>query len=326
MMDRNFGPPPASVPLSIAFWTSSPKTAVPPSKRQRREGAPTADLLKVARAKDEWAERARAWDHGEDDDDREDECELAVLVAQGVDRSFFDQPAAEEAGVRYDLALSGDLRVVEMPRTPHSVATNEVAWQLKSYARGPAALLPAGNGLLCGSGGDVEHALGISAVDGHLLTSATSPEELSGGRQEAYPRLVVEVEHGHRTPRASMQHASRILHTPHIRAFLLLLLHSRNVQGRFAAAAVLWAKDAAGVVQLVRVVSFGPARAPVPVAAAAGGWVTAAAGPATVAVPVAAVFFQYWDPAAAAPMPVSEATPHLEIDLALLRAELDKTL
>eukprot|EP00727_Mastigamoeba_balamuthi_P004905 m51a1_g14412 putative cop9 signalosome complex subunit 3 (629) ;mRNA; r:441879-445489 len=178
-----------------------------------------------------------------------DECELAVLVARGVDASFFGRGVAEE-GVVYELTLDGDLRIVEIPNAPHGSATGEIAGRLRNYRVAVAPLLPAGNrlGFCCHT--DVAHELGINIPDGFLKPNVPSPAELAGGHAVAFPRLVVEVEYLHRTPRASRGYASLLMHTAHIRALLLVHVYPRNTAGLFAAAAVLWAKNAAGAVQL----------------------------------------------------------------------------
>eukprot|EP00727_Mastigamoeba_balamuthi_P003462 m51a1_g13112 hypothetical protein (361) ;mRNA; f:26-1847 len=232
-----------------------------------------------------------------------------------------------------------------MPLDPHATATDEISGQLGNYRMGPVAgLLPANNPLCGASNGRVSHALGVNDVDNYIRPTRASPAELAG-RAAPFPRLVVEVEYRHRSPRASKAHGSRLLHTAPIRAFLLFQIYPRNAAGLFAAAAVLWAKNAAGVAQLVSAISFGSAELsaatrlafagaipaalmPAGVAALpavpAAAWARAATGPATITVPATAMLNDYWDPAAAAAMPVpvppaAGAPPDLVFDLVPLR-------
>ncbi len=87
-----------------------------------------------------------------------------------------------------------------------------------------------------------------------LAPRLDSDKRLNGA---PYARLIVEVEYAHRTGRALRMTGFQALNNNYTRLFLCVRLWKKNGNSHFSAAAVLWAKNDAGTLSVVKAVDFG---------------------------------------------------------------------
>eukprot|EP01105_Mastigella_eilhardi_P000447 TRINITY_DN1054_c0_g1_i1.p1 TRINITY_DN1054_c0_g1~~TRINITY_DN1054_c0_g1_i1.p1 ORF type:complete len:369 (+),score=57.96 TRINITY_DN1054_c0_g1_i1:104-1210(+) len=336
----------------------------PPRLRRRVALGGHVGHQTVAAAREEWlalAEQAKAVrlsrrrnregeGEGEEDEHEEEEEEeegdnIRVLVAGGVGAKFFGSAADEGAHCSFRLEANGNLWIIKVPTTrEHGSICNKVGTQLGNYLD----TLPAGISDLI----DCQQATGMPTAAGGWREPDISmaPCFFQPGAAEV-PRVIVEVEHCHRSPHMVRQDGHELLSAaPEVRALVSISFYRRRTPPapapqRFAAAAVMWENTPAGIV-VSDAVSFGtddlapitrnqfaaaafpgvaaPLLPPVP---AAAGWrraVRPAVYPrpvpppghvASIHIPAANILFNLWDPAAGAFVAIPAGLPDAVLDL-----------
>jgi hypothetical protein len=111
--------------------------------------------------------------------------------------------------------------------------------------------------LSCVAGGGAEYQPGNTYQP--LVPDQRDAKRDFNDRRDGYPyaRLVVEVEHCHRSARAQRKNGFDAMNNPYTRLFLSLKIWKKGKTGGFAAAAVLWGKNDDGSTCVRKAVDFG---------------------------------------------------------------------